>query len=110
MDSNAVIMKKYMKHTAAGSGGWFTATVHNANCALVGLRLDRVHATDEPHFVCSPTEITSSCRCRSSCLDPSSTAAFTPAQKNGTYRETAADSVLTGPNSTVVKIPRHLKR
>lgn len=95
-----------MKHMAAGSGGWFTPTVHNANCSWI------IHATSKLHFVCSQTETTSSCRRWSSCLDlyPSSTAILTPAQKNGMYRETAADSILTGLNGTVVKIPRHLER
>lgn len=37
-------------HGAAGYGGWFTATMHNALCTRVGSRSDRVHTINGPRW------------------------------------------------------------
>lgn len=37
-------------HGAAGYGGWFTATMHNAFCTRVGSRSDHVHTINGPQW------------------------------------------------------------
>lgn len=37
-------------HGAAGYGGWFTATMHNALCTRAGSRSDHVHTINGPQW------------------------------------------------------------